>query len=319
MALSREATLAELARHTGKRVPASFIQRTSEYISGIERFHPLYQGIYKPARARYALAIKTSESGPYADEVIGLPDGRWLMRYKPRSGERSISDNQALIACMTDGIPVGVVRKLVANPAPPAGVRYLVMGLGIVTGYDASSDVFIVESATLEALEKVESSVADPAGRYEVELYAQLSNEFRPFEPERKRSYTVTAEERAHTFRGIILREYDSTCAVCEMKYREGEIIEAQAAHIIEKRAQGTDDPRNGLSLCHTHHWAFDEGLFTVDPDYRVSLSPTVKRADTRNFGLLDMNGKPIQLPAREAAKPHSQALIWHREHRFQN
>tara|TARA_Y100000588_G_C13508028_1_gene608181 strand:+ start:247 stop:495 length:249 start_codon:yes stop_codon:yes gene_type:complete len=40
-----------------------------------------------------------------------------------------------------------------------------------------------------------------------------------------------------------------------------------QAAHIVPKEFDGTDDPRNGLMLCANHHAAFDANLFAIDPD----------------------------------------------------
>ena len=40
--------------------------------------------------------------------------------------------------------------------------------------------------------------------------------------------------------------------------------------HIIPKRSQDTDDQRNGISLCRTHHWAFDRGLFGITDERKV-------------------------------------------------
>jgi predicted restriction endonuclease len=38
------------------------------------------------------------------------------------------------------------------------------------------------------------------------------------------------------------------------------------AAHVRAYRDKGSDDPRNGLVLCATHHRAFDKKLFAIDP-----------------------------------------------------
>lgn len=146
--------------------------------------------------------------------------------------------------------------------------------------------------------------------RYEVQLYAQLTNQFRPFIQEERVNYTVSAPKRDEAFRCVVLHEYDFTCAVCEMKFRLGNLVEATAAHIVPKRENGTDDPRNGLALCHSHHWAFDAGIFTLSDDHQVLLSPAVERAEARNFGLLDLSGKPILLPGNEVLHPHPEALV---------
>ena len=131
-------------------------------------------------------------------------------------------------------------------------------------------------------------------------------------------NYIVSSPKRDKAFREIIVREYDFTCAVCEMKFHLGDLVEATAAHIVSKQKSGTDDPRNGLALCHTHHWAFDAGIFSLNDGYEVILSPVVERAEQRNFGLLALNGKTILLPNNEGMRPHPVALTWHRNHVWQ-
>jgi hypothetical protein len=284
----RSRILSELARYTGKQVSAAFVQHTANFIPGIDHFHTLFSGIYKPAWSEYALSIVTKSDSPYdqKDEAVFLEDGRWLMTYSPRSGGLDISDNRALVKCMDDRTPLGVFKQLTDKTDRQHGSTYLVLGLGLITTYDSKADVFIVESADLPALEQVTRMVADERARYEVQLYAQLTNEFRPFAESEKLTHTVSAPKRDEAFREIVLSEYDFACAVCEMKFRLGDLVEATAAHIVPKRKSGTDDPRNGLALCRTHHWAFDAGLFSVSDNFGVVLSPVLKQAETRNFGL---------------------------------
>jgi len=188
----------------------------------------------------------------------------------------------------------------------------------VVTSYNTREDVFVVESADRSALEQVAGVITDEESRYEVQLYAQLTNEFRPFVLEERVDYIASSLKRDKAFREIIVREYDFTCAVCEMKFRLGDLIEATAAHIVPKRKRGTDDPRNGLALCHTHHWAFDAGIFSLNDGYEVILSPAMERAEQRNFGLLALSGKTIILPSNECMQPHPVALAWHRNYVWQ-
>ncbi|NNE17599.1 MAG: HNH endonuclease [Myxococcales bacterium] len=56
---------------------------------------------------------------------------------------------------------------------------------------------------------------------------------------------------------------YGVVCGVCPVSVPK--ILEA--AHIFEVRHGGSDDARNGLVLCPTHHRAFDKGLFAIDPE----------------------------------------------------
>jgi hypothetical protein len=316
----RSTILSELAKHTGKAVSWRFIKQTENFIPAIERFHNLITGIYKPAWSEYALSIVTRPGSPYdqKDEVVFLEDGRWLMTYSPRSGGLDISDNRALMRCKDEGIPFGVLKQITQKTRDEHGSTYLVLGLGVITAYDARSDVFIVESVDRDALERVTSVIVDDEERYAVQLYAQLTNEFRPFINEENVTYSVSAPKRDTAFRKMVLREYDFTCSVCKMKFHLDELVEAQAAHIIPKRKSGTDDPRNGLALCRSHHWAFDAGIFTLADDYTVLLSPIVGRAETRNFSLLDFEGKQIALPDRQVIYPHPDALAWHRQNTWQ-
>jgi putative restriction endonuclease len=161
--------------------------------------------------------------------------------------------------------------------------------------------------------------IPDEEARYEVQLYAQLTNEFRPFIEDERATYSVSAPKRDIAFRKVVLTEYDYHCSVCKKKFHYGELVEAQAAHIVPKNINGTDDPRNGLSLCRTHHWAFDKGLFSLSENYRIAVSSIVSKADTTNFNLAEYSNEIISLPKSEIIYPHPSALDWHRRNIFQS
>lgn len=314
---ARDIILIELVKHTGKRVPWQFIKQTAQYIPSIDRFHNLITGIFKPAWSDCALSIVIRTTGPYEDkdEVVFLEDGRWLMTYSPRAGGLDIADNRALVKCMDERIPIGVFRQVTDKTDRKWGSTYRVLGLGLVTSYDVNQDVFIVESANRAVLETVTNKIADETERYETQLYAQVMNEFQPFVREESITYTTTMPKRDSAFRRIVIREYNHMCAVCATKFQWGSLVEATAAHIVPKHKDGTDDPRNGLALCRTHHWAFDAGIFALSNDYEISLSPIIQESVSQNFPLLEMEGKTISLPSNDGIRPHPQAVRWHREH----
>jgi putative restriction endonuclease len=218
---------------------------------------------------------------------------------------------------MEDRVPVGVFRQLTDRTDREYGSTYRVLGLGLVTRYDEGGDVFRVESADYAAIESITNTIVDEVTRYEVQLYAQLMNEFLPFVKEDSVTYTATSQKRDRAFREIIMREYGNSCAVCGMRFRWRGINEATAAHIIPKHKRGTDDPRNGLALCHHHHWAFDSNLFSFTDDYEIMLVPGIREADSQNFPLLELEGKPILLPSNETLRPHIDAVRWHRRSAF--
>jgi len=316
----RSKILSKLARYTGRIVPWDFIKKTDRYVTGIDRFHNLITGIYKPAWSEYALSIIMKNKSPYdrKDEYVFLDDGRWLMTYAPRSGGLSISDNKALIKCMSDHLPVGVFIQLTDKTNRDHGATYRVLGLGSITNYDAKADVFYIEAVEHKVLENITNVLPDPVERYQTQLYAQLTNDFRPTIQEEKATYNVTTYKRDIAFRKMILKEYDFTCSICEMKFHIGDLVEAQAAHIVPKRQSGTDDPRNGISLCRTHHWAFDSGIFSLSNDYRVQLSHIAKKANSNKFNLLDFSEKQVTLPQNNLLHPHPVALAWHRQNIWQ-
>jgi len=45
---------------------------------------------------------------------------------------------------------------------------------------------------------------------------------------------------------------------------------EAEAAHIVPYSALGKDDIWNGITLCRTHHWAFDAGWLSLLDDFSI-------------------------------------------------
>ena len=68
-----------LLPYYGKIVTPHFLRKTSNYIQGVERIHPLIEGIYKPAGSEYALSIASMKVNPYEDKLTYLSDGRWTI------------------------------------------------------------------------------------------------------------------------------------------------------------------------------------------------------------------------------------------------
>jgi hypothetical protein len=313
----RAKILSEFAKYTGQTKPAAFIKWTNRFIPNIDRFHNLITGIYKPAWSKFALCISIKQGSIYADkdEFVFLDDGRWLMTYSPRKGGLDISDNVALANCMQDRVPVGVIAQVTDRTNRKVGSTYRILGLGIVTNYNPTQDVFEVESIDWNTLENVTRIIEDEEERYQVQLYARLTNEFRPFVKEELFKYSVSAPRRGASFRTVLLREYHYTCAICNLKFKLGDLVEAEVAHIIPKKESGTDDPRNGIVMCHTHHWAFDNGIFSLTNAGHIILSEKIHQADIENFSLVKMENQSIFLPVNELVRPHADALRWHREY----
>ncbi len=80
---------------------------------------------------------------------------------------------------------------------------------------------------------------------------------------------------------------------------------------------QGTDDPRNGIALSKSAHWAFDRGIFTISDQYEIVLNPKLSAARIANFPLAEMDRRSIRLPEDPYYRPHPNALAWHKEEVF--
>ena len=124
---------------------------------------------------------------------------------------------------------------------------------------------------------------------------------------------------RSDRFRTGIMSAYGLSCAVSDIGLVHREVrgdlrYEVEAAHIIPVAHGGTDVIPNGLALCRTLHWAFDNGMVWIDGDMRVGLAPEVE-SDNRNEWLRQYGGKRVRVPRDARLAPSAEALRWHAEH----
>lgn len=91
------------------------------------------------------------------------------------------------------------------------------------------------------------------------------------------------------------------------------EITEARAAHVIPLGCGGPDEPRNGLLLTGTLHWAFDRGLFGVDADRRIIVRHSVQIMTTNEW-IRQYDGKSICEAIVEALRTADEASERHRK-----
>ena len=131
------------------------------------------------------------------------------------------------------------------------------------------------------------------------------------------RSELVETENpiRKTAFRREIMRRYNYTCAVCQLRVvtEDGKSI-TDAAHIIPFHISYNDDIRNGISLCKLHHWAFDQGLISLSEKYKVRVSKLIFEEGPREWRFRNLRDRKILLPQDEILYPAQDALAWHRE-----
>ena len=116
------------------------------------------------------------------------------------------------------------------------------------------------------------------------------------------RSTTVQARVNQGFFRSTVLSAYNKKCCVTGLDVPSLLI----ASHIkpwseSDPKTERTN-PCNGLSLNALHHEAFDDGIFTIDTDYKILISKTAKdryTSDVFNEFFRKYEGRSIILPER--------------------
>jgi HNH endonuclease len=298
--------------------PADFFRNTGARVAGVERIHPLIEGIYKPAGLIYPLAVTSMLRSRYGDQLFHNPDRTWWMEYSPKAGGMNLAVNAGLVRCMTDKEPVLVLRQE-SDKTSSVGSRYVLLGLGYIENFDPAADVFRVRGLTFDEVAAIAGTLLSEDSNELIEAALRLESleEWVPFAAENRAVYRISRQKRDAAFRSIVLANYGHTCAVTGQKFHSPRYVEADGAHIIGKEVHGTDDPRNGIALSKSAHWAFDQGIFTISDQYEVLVNAKAKQASIANFPALEIDRRKIALPDDPYYRPHPEALAWHKQERF--
>ena len=306
----------DVVPYFGTIQPADFFRHTSAYVPSVKRVHPLIEGIYKPASFVYPLSVSSMLKSQYRDQVFHNPDRTWWINYSPKEGGMDIAVNAGLVRCMTDHEPVLVLRQ-VSDKTSAEGARHRLLGLGFVESFDANANLF-----RIRGLEWDETSallgIGLPDALVETALRLESLEEWTPFVAEDRAVYRVSRQKRDAAFRAIVLENYGYTCAVTGQRFHSLHHVEADGAHIIGKDVRGTDDPRNGMALSKSAHWAFDRGLFTISDQYEVVVNPKLSNVSIARFPALEASRRKIRLPQDSCYWPHPDALAWHKHEVFE-
>ena len=235
------------------------------------------RGIWNPRDLVATLSVVSSPDGPYDDSQI---DGG-LFRYDYRAGSTA-GDNTKLRAACEYQLPIILLLKESTGVYVPIFPVYVLRD-------DAVNRQFLL--AVHESLR----FLVEPGHDSIVE----------------RRYAERLAKQRLHQarFRGIVLRAYETRCAVCSL--RHGRLLDA--AHIIGDREDGGDPiVPNGLSLCKIHHAAFDGNFLGVSPDFKIGINRdllTEIDGPMLKHGLQEMHGRLLVLPVRKREWPDKERL----------
>lgn len=152
---------------------------------------------------------------------------------------------------------------------------------------------------------------------YETAKSEEDGREAQPFELFEKMTRVTESRvkrvARSLVFRERVREQYQFMCCVCRTGVRTpDESSEIEAAHIVPRQHNGSDDARNGLGLCRRHHWAFDHGLWAVDDDRKVVVPLRVKKIPENKL-LVEFDGEKLAGAKDKTLIASVEALRWHR------
>ncbi|MFO0859770.1 MAG: HNH endonuclease [Phycisphaerales bacterium] len=143
------------------------------------------------------------------------------------------------------------------------------------------------------------------------------STEYLPVAPKGPSEKLVTVRQRLHQsfFRDAVLSSYNNRCCITGLPIPECLV----AGHIIpwSRDEARRADPTNGVCLSATFDCLFDCGLITIEDDYTLRISRTLRNSKDQSIAdiVLSREGCPIFLPVRFC--PDRTSLAWHRKHIF--
>jgi putative restriction endonuclease len=132
-----------------------------------------------------------------------------------------------------------------------------------------------------------------------LEKVAEIDTEGLPRAGKERRAMVMQRVNQAF-FRKAVLSAYDSRCCITGLAVPELLV----ASHIVpwSRDELNRVNPRNGLCLNALHDRAFDAGLITITPEFRVRTSPVLvaytDNASTRSL-LGRFDGRRMRLPGK--------------------
>jgi putative restriction endonuclease len=127
-------------------------------------------------------------------------------------------------------------------------------------------------------------------------------------------------EGRNIRFRLQIIPLYGYRCFLCGIKMLlPSGITLVEAAHIHQFSKSRNDDIQNGIALCRNHHWAFDNGLWTLSDYFKVIVANGKFLDEAPNqMPLGEYHNRYIDLSyIVEEHRPSKTNLIWYRTYTF--
>lgn len=133
------------------------------------------------------------------------------------------------------------------------------------------------------------------------------------FQP--RRDQLIQKAVRDANFRDFVMLFYNYQCALTGegMVISYGGLSNLEAAHIIGVASGGGNNPSNGIPLNRDLHWAFDNGFFTIDDEYRA----VVHEKAMESKYMQGIHKRKLNLPEDSRALPNKDSISWHNKNVF--
>lgn len=153
----------------------------------------------------------------------------------------------------------------------------------------------------------------------EILIYLGLDKTVPRLVSEEKISRKITQMKRDPQFPGKVMQAYDYRCSFCGLKlYQYQRPVAMEAAHIKWKARGGECHENNGLSLCPTHHYTFDKGIWSLNESFEIVLNPNVLIDTSNDSFFTPFEGKSIvRCILDRKFMPKEEYVEWHRNNIF--
>jgi putative restriction endonuclease len=227
----------------------------------------------------------------------GVSDQPTLVRKVNEYRDQSTYDPDPIIGCIILN-DVTFFSSDSCPPGPASFAKNVVSG----KGYDLPSKDTEVESA-FRLLAMAQASDAPQIDFFHPEASVEMFGEGRLMRPRLGQG----------GFRASILDAYGRHCAVTGHKITPT----LQAAHIRPVSEGGQHRVDNGLLLRSDVHTLFDLGFLTVDPDFALRVSPSLRDEFGNGEEFYERAGQVITLPPDVRQLPAKDFLEWHYDEVF--
>lgn len=277
----------------GSALPWNALQKGFEYGSERLLFATAAQGIFKPARMKGVLSVKT---------VVPKPGGRVWYHDQLEADTKLRTATDTLTYAFKGSDPDDAQNRLLRDATERRLPLIYFYGVAPAS-YEPIFPTYVVDW--------------DP-GSLSVRLapkpLADAATLWTPPSADERRYALRQVKQRLHQslFRERVVAAYGGRCALTGLP----EVRLVDAAHIVPDgdAELGQPDIRNGICMSKLHHAAYDANLIGIDPDGRIHVSERLLElhdGPMLELGIKGLKGQSVRPPAdgRLAPDPDRLAL----------